>query len=87
MKRLVKHQPERLDSVVGFACACSVNCGCNCNCGSNPCTCTCTGTAAAFTSQYSGPQSNPSGDNSAAMSSGAYNTTYSGVSSNVSLWG
>lgn len=86
MKRLVKHQPERLDSVVGFACACSTNCGCSCTCGANPCTCTCTGTSAAFESQKSGPYKS-SGNNYDNASFAPYNTTYSGVSSNVSLWG
>ena len=88
MKRLAKHQPERLDSIVGFACACSMNCGCTCECISDTCTCTCTGGTQAFESSY-----NSSLDYQSSKylyntnSSYTYNTTYSGASSNISVWG
>ena len=85
MKRLVKHQPERSDSVVGFACSCSNSCGCSCACNATVCTCACTGTTAAFENQRFAPQQYAE-SNYANTSSGAYNTTYSGVSTNI-VWG
>lgn len=86
MKRLVKHQPERLDSVVGFACACSTNCGCSCNCPVS-CTCTCTGTTSAFTNQKNGSYSDLFRQVYGGVNSSSRNNVNSNVSTNVSLWG
>lgn len=86
MKRLVKHQPERLDSVVGFACACGSSCGCSCECVA-ACTCTCTGGAQIYTGQYGNSEAPKKNQVENGVDSSTFNTVYSNVSSNASLWG
>ena len=86
MKRLVKHQPERLDSVVGFACACSTHCGCSACVCSASCTCACPGGSSVYAMPYSTETRSTSTNVRTGVSSANHNNTYSGVSTNVSLW-
>ena len=86
MKRLMKHQPERLDSVVGFACACSTHCGCgSCDCIIS-CDCACSGGASMYASLFSNENQLTNNKVNNGVSSANHDNTYSGVSTNVSLW-
>ena len=86
MKRLVKHQPERLDSVVGFACTCSTHCSCSgCIC-SVSCTCACPGGSSVYAASFSGEDLSTKNKVNNGVSSANHDNTYSGVSTNVSLW-
>ncbi|MBM6920260.1 hypothetical protein H6A12_03685 [Phocea massiliensis] len=87
MKRLMKHQPERLDSVVGFACACGSSCGCSCEVCTASCTCTCTGGTEVFAGQSGNNEAPKRNQIHNALNSSTFNNVYSNVSSNVSLWG
>ena len=86
MKRLVKHQPERLDSVVGFACACGTSCNCDCNCKVY-CTCTCTGSAENFRSQEATPEDQGFIEAREVIDSPTFNNVYSNLNRNISFMG